>query len=99
MTDIIIPNVGESVSEVTIAQWFKKVGDTIKKDDPILELETDKAAQEIVSPADGIMEEILVSEGDNVAVGTLVARINSNNSVLPLLKRYRLLVKPLQLKF
>ena len=51
MTDIIIPNVGESVSEVTIAQWFKKVGDTIKKDDPILELETDKAAQEIVSPA------------------------------------------------
>ena len=80
MTDIIIPNVGESVSEVTIAQWFKKVGDIIKKDDPILELETDKAAQEIVSPADGIMEEILVSEGDNVAVGTLVARINSNSS-------------------
>lgn len=79
MTDIIIPNVGESVSEVTIAQWFKKVGDIIKKDDPILELETDKAAQEIVSPADGIMGEILVSEGDNVAVGTLVARINSNN--------------------
>ena len=86
MTDIIIPNVGESVSEVTIAQWFKKVGDTIKKDDPILELETDKAAQEIVSPADGIMEEILASEGDNVAVGTLVARINSNNSDPSLLK-------------
>ena len=86
MTDIIIPNVGESVSEVTIAQWFKKVGDTIKKDDPILELETDKAAQEIVSPADGIMEEILASEGDNVAVGTLVARINSNNSESSLLK-------------
>jgi len=80
MTDIIIPNVGESVSEVTISQWFKKVGDTIKKDDPILELETDKAAQEIVSPADGFIEEILVSEGDNVAVGTLVARINSNSS-------------------
>jgi 2-oxoglutarate dehydrogenase E2 component (dihydrolipoamide succinyltransferase) len=86
MTDIIIPNVGESVSEVTIAQWFKKVGDTIKKDDPILELETDKAAQEIVSPADGIIEEILASEGDNVAVGTLVARINSNNSDSSLLK-------------
>jgi len=83
MTDIIIPNVGESVSEVTIAQWFKKVGDIIKKDDPILELETDKAAQEIVSPADGIMEEILVSEGDNVAVGTLVARIKSQYQKLP----------------
>ena len=86
MTDIIIPNVGESVSEVTIAQWFKKVGDIIKKDDPILELETDKAAQEIVSPADGVIEEILAKEGDNVAVGTLVARINSNNPSLALQK-------------
>ncbi len=47
MTDITIPNVGESVSEVTIAQWFKKVGDTVKKDEPLVELETDKAAQEL----------------------------------------------------
>ena len=75
MTDITIPNVGESVSEVTIAQWFKAVGDTVKKDEPLVELETDKAAQELVSPADGVLEEILVAEGENAEIGKLIARL------------------------
>jgi len=79
MTDITIPNVGESVSEVTIAQWFKQVGDTIKKDEALVELETDKAAQELVAPEDGVVEEILVAEGDNVAVGTLIAKLGAGN--------------------
>ena len=79
MTDITIPNVGESVSEVTIAQWFKKVGDTVKKDEALVELETDKAAQELVAPEDGVVEEILVAEGDNVAVGTLIAKLGAGN--------------------
>jgi len=77
MTDITIPNVGESVSEVTIAQWFKAVGDTVKKDEPLVELETDKAAQELVSPADGVLEEILVAEGENAEIGKLIARLGS----------------------
>jgi len=79
MTDITIPNVGESVSEVTIAQWFKKVGDSVKKDEALVELETDKAAQELVAPEDGVVEEILVAEGDNVAVGTLIAKLGAGN--------------------
>ncbi len=79
MTDITIPNVGESVSEVTIAQWFKKVGDAIKKDEALVELETDKAAQELVAPEDGIVENILVAEGDNVAVGTLIATLGTGS--------------------
>ena len=79
MTDITIPNVGESVSEVTIAQWFKKVGDAVKKDEPLVELETDKAAQELVAPEDGVLTEVLVAEGDNVAVGTLIAKLGSGN--------------------
>lgn len=79
MTDIKIPNVGESVSEVTIAQWFKAVGDTVKKDEPLVELETDKAAQELVSPEDGVLEEILVPEGENAEVGKLIARLGSGN--------------------
>jgi len=79
MTDIIIPNVGESVSEVTIAQWFKAVGDTVKKDEPLVELETDKAAQEIVAPEDGVLEEILVAAGENAEVGKLVARLGSGS--------------------
>ena len=77
MTDITIPNVGESVAEVTIAQWFKKVGDAVKKDEPLVELETDKAAQELVAPEDGVLEEILVAEGDVAEIGVLIARLGS----------------------
>ena len=77
MTDITIPNVGESVSEVTIATWFKKVGDAVKKDEPLVELETDKAAQELVAPEDGVLEEILVAEGDVAEIGTLIAKLGS----------------------
>ena len=79
MTDITIPNVGESVSEVTIAQWFKAVGDTVKKDEPLVELETDKAAQELVSPADGVLEEIFVAEGENAEIGKLIARLGAGS--------------------
>jgi len=78
MTDITVPNVGESVSEVTIASWFKKVGDAVKKDEAIVELETDKAAQELVAPEDGILAEIVVAEGENAAVGALIARLASD---------------------
>jgi len=77
MTDINIPNVGESVSEVTIAQWFKQVGDAVKKDEPLVELETDKAAQELVSPEDGTLEEILVAEGDVATIGQLIAKLSA----------------------
>ena len=79
MTDITIPNVGESVSEVTIAQWFKAVGDTVKKDEPLVELETDKAAQELVAPEDGVLEEILVAEGDVAEIGKLIAKLGSGS--------------------
>ncbi len=79
MTDIKIPNVGESVSEVTIAQWFKQPGDAVKKDEALVELETDKAAQELVSPEDGVLEEILVAEGDNATIGTVIAKLGSGN--------------------
>ena len=77
MTDIKVPNVGESVSEVTIATWFKKVGDSVKKDEALVELETDKAAQELVSPEDGVLAEIVVAEGDVAEVGALIARLGA----------------------
>ncbi len=79
MTDINIPNVGESVSEVTIATWFKKVGDTVAKDEAIVELETDKASQELVAPADGVLEDILVAEGDVAVIGQLIAKLGSGS--------------------
>jgi len=77
MTDIKIPNVGESVSEVTIASWMKKAGDSVKKDEAIVELETDKASQELVSPEDGVLEEILVAEGDVAEIGKVIAKLSS----------------------
>ncbi len=80
MTDITVPNVGESVSEVTIATWFKKVGDAVKKDEAIVELETDKAAQELVAPEDGILAEIVVAEGENAAIGALIARLSAGGA-------------------
>ena len=79
MTDITIPNVGESVSEVTIATWFKQPGDAVKKDEPLVEIETDKAAQELVAPEDGTLSEVLVAEGDTVAVGTLIAKLGQGS--------------------
>ncbi|HHK74248.1 MAG TPA: dihydrolipoamide succinyltransferase, partial [Rhizobiales bacterium] len=75
MIDIKVPNVGESVAEVTIAQWMKQAGEPVKKDEPIVELETDKAAQELVAPEDGVLAEILVEEGENAEVGQLIARL------------------------
>ena len=59
--NIDVPNVGESVSEVTIAEWMKQPGEAVAKDEPIVELETDKAAQELVAPQDGVMGEHLLS--------------------------------------
>lgn len=79
MTDIVIPNVGESVSEVTIASWMAQAGDAVKKDDPIVEIETDKASQELVAPEDGVLSEILVAEGETVAVGTLIAKMGEGS--------------------
>ena len=79
MTDITIPNVGESVSEVTIATWFKQVGDAVAKDEAIVELETDKASQELVAPEAGVLEEILVAEGDVAVIGQLIAKLGAGS--------------------
>lgn len=68
-TDIKTPDLGESVSEATIASWFKAEGDAVAKDEPICELETDKVTLEVSAPADGILEKIIAKEGDTVEKG------------------------------
>ena len=80
MVDITVPNVGESVTEVTVAVWMKQVGDSVKKDEPLVELETDKAAQELVAPHDGVLTEILVAEGENALIGALIARLSEGEA-------------------
>lgn len=76
--DVIMPKMGESVSEGTVIKWHKKKGDQVKRDEIIFEISTDKVDTEIPSPADGVLSEIKVQEGDTVSVGTVVAVIDSN---------------------
>ena len=73
--DIKVPAMGESVTEATVARWFKKEGDTVKRDEPLLELETDKVTVEVPSPADGAIESISVQQGATVTVGAILGAI------------------------
>ncbi|KIU36718.1 dihydrolipoamide succinyltransferase [Methylobacterium radiotolerans] len=74
-TDILVPTLGESVSEATIGRWFKKPGDTVAADEPIVELETDKVTLEVNAPAAGQLGEILVKDGETVEPGALLGSI------------------------
>ena len=76
--DIIMPKMGESVSEGTIIKWHKKIGDMVKRDEIIFEISTDKVDTEIPSPLAGILTKIVVKEGETVEVGTTVAVIQPN---------------------
>jgi 2-oxoglutarate dehydrogenase E2 component (dihydrolipoamide succinyltransferase) len=75
--DVIMPQMGESIAEGTLSRWMKKVGDEVKRDEPIFEISTDKVDAEIPSPTAGVLAEILVNEGQTVAVQTVVARIET----------------------
>jgi 2-oxoglutarate dehydrogenase E2 component (dihydrolipoamide succinyltransferase) len=75
-TDVEVPALGESITEGTLAQWLKKPGEAVAADEPIASLETDKVSVEVPSPVAGVLTEQLVSEGDNVAVGAVIARID-----------------------
>src|SRR5690606_22538404 len=73
--DIVVPSLGESVTEATIAKWFKKAGDAVVADEPLVELETDKVTMEVNAPASGKLKDIKVPEGKTVEVGTLLGTI------------------------
>jgi 2-oxoglutarate dehydrogenase E2 component (dihydrolipoamide succinyltransferase) len=75
-TDVQVPTLGESITEGTLAQWLKKPGDAVAEDEPIASLETDKVSVEVPSPVAGVLTEQLVKEGDNVAVGAVIARVD-----------------------
>ncbi|MDZ7602999.1 MAG: 2-oxoglutarate dehydrogenase complex dihydrolipoyllysine-residue succinyltransferase [Hoeflea sp.] len=74
-TEVRVPTLGESVSEATIGTWLKKVGDTVKVDEPLVELETDKVSIEVPSPVSGVLSEILAKDGETVEVNALLAQI------------------------
>ena len=81
MTDVVVPNLGESVSEAIVAAWLKQPGDVVVADEPLVELETDKASVEIGAPSAGVLAEVLVAEGDTVEVGTVLAKLTAGEGV------------------
>jgi len=77
-TDIVMPQMGESIVEGTITKWLKKPGDKIQRDEPLFEISTDKVDAEIPAPASGVLQEIKVTEGTTVQVNTVVGTIASD---------------------
>ena len=75
--DVIMPQMGESIAEGTLSRWLKKVGDEVKRDEPIFEISTDKVDAEIPAPSAGVLAEILVTEGQTVPVQPVVARLET----------------------
>jgi 2-oxoglutarate dehydrogenase E2 component (dihydrolipoamide succinyltransferase) len=75
--EVTVPTMGESVTEGTVGSWTKKVGDTVKRDEVLVEIETDKVAIEVSAPADGVIQEILANDGDTVTPNQVIARIGS----------------------
>jgi pyruvate dehydrogenase E2 component (dihydrolipoamide acetyltransferase) len=81
-TDVIMPQMGESVAEGTVTKWLKKVGDRVERDEPLFEISTDKVDAEIPSPAAGVLTKILVKESETVAVNTVVATIDGESTAV-----------------
>src|SRR5512139_1715959 len=77
-----MPQMGESIAEGTMSRWLKKVGDSVKRDEPLFEISTDKVDAEIPSPSAGVLAEILVTEGQTVPVQTVVARLETDASAV-----------------
>ena len=88
-TDVVMPQMGESIFEGTITKWLKKPGDKVQRDEPLFEISTDKVDAEIPAPASGVLQEIKVSEGNTVQVNTVVGVIGdgSGASAAPPLPR------------
>jgi 2-oxoglutarate dehydrogenase E2 component (dihydrolipoamide succinyltransferase) len=79
-TEIRVPTLGESVSEATIGRWYKKAGDVVKADEPLVELETDKVTIEVNAPASGVLSEIVAKDGETVAPGALLGQITAGGA-------------------
>ena len=83
MADIMTPALGESVTEATVARWTKKPGEAVKKDEILVELETDKVSLEVASPSDGVLSEIAANDGETVTPGALLGRVSEGAAAAP----------------
>jgi len=79
-TEVVMPQMGESITEGTLTKWLKKPGDTVQRDEPLFEISTDKVDAEIPSPAAGTLAEIKIAEGTTVQINTVVCTISENGA-------------------
>ena len=79
-TEVVMPQMGESITEGTITKWLKKPGEHVERDEPLFEISTDKVDAEIPSPSAGTLEEIKVAEGTTVGINTIVCTLSENGS-------------------
>src|ERR1700722_16083382 len=75
-TEIRVPTLGESITEATVGKWFKKAGDPVQADEPLVELETDKVTLEVNAPSSGVLSEIAADTGQTVAIGALLGQLS-----------------------
>src|SRR5437764_226656 len=80
MTDVVMPQMGESIVEGTLTKWLKKKGDRVERDEPLFEISTDKVDTEIPAPVAGVLSEVLVEEGKTVAISTIVGKIDESGN-------------------
>src|SRR5471030_2680078 len=80
MTDILTPALGESVTEATVARWAKKPGDAVKKDEVLVELETEKVSLEVSAPSDGVLQDVAADEGATVIPGQVLGHVTENGA-------------------
>src|SRR5579864_9140069 len=78
MTDVVMPQMGESIVEGTLTKWLKKPGEHVERDEPLFEISTDKVDTEIPAPAAGVLSQVLVEEGKTVAISTVVGKIDES---------------------
>src|SRR5271155_5453599 len=83
MIDVVMPQMGESIVEGTLTKWLKKAGEHVERDEPLFEISTDKVDTEIPSPSAGTLAEVLVPEGQTVAINAIVGRIQDGASAAP----------------
>ncbi len=77
---ILVPSLGESITEATVSKWLKQIGEQVNSDEPLVELETDKVNVEVPSPSDGTLSTIQVKEGDTVKVGSILGVVKAGKS-------------------
>src|SRR5262245_2079866 len=82
-TNVIMPQMGESIFEGTVTKWLKKLGDTVVRDEPLFEISTDKVDAEIPSPSAGVLTSMLVKEGETVQINTIVAVLDGDPGAAP----------------